>query len=90
MTTERMTDVKSTEIADLFEDERWDTLRDIALRLNRENASLREQLRLAHDKMAEQVRSERRGVAEDALAAETPELMVRFLMHVRDVNAPKE
>lgn len=55
-------------------------------------ASLREQLRLTNDKMAEQVRQARVGVAEEALALWEKgwEPCLTFLEAVRDANAPKD
>ena len=60
-------------------------------RLNRENASLREQLRLANDKMAEQVRQARWDVAHTALNEYGRENMrLSYLQRVLDANAPKD
>lgn len=55
--------------------------------IQKEAASLREQLRLTNDKMAEQVRQARYEVADEALKKP---LMQRFLEKVRDANAPKD
>lgn len=57
--------------------------------LRAENASLREQLRLANDKMQEQVRQARCEVADNALQF-LPHDQDKYLQDVRDANAPKD
>lgn len=80
MTTERMTDEH-----DLF------STRDALIeKLRKENASLRDQLRLANDKMAEQVRQGRWEVVNDVLAEPTCDDMRKKAFAIADANAPKD
>lgn len=72
-----------------------DALNELA-EMQRENASLREQLRLTNDKMAEQVRQARCEVADNIVNAwldpsyKTGDDLVAVAKRIRDANAPKD
>lgn len=75
-------------MTDQVNDAAW--WKDEQVRRDAEIASLKKMLRLANDKMAEQVRQALHAVAEEALGQRSRIEMERFLVKVRDANAPKD